>query len=83
MSTLLIRNRRKVYKVSAGDKIDNISVAPAEREIVLRFTDSRTVVSEKGNVRLAGKQNMEGKVGDLLCLISDGTSWDETSRMVR
>ena len=81
--TLRTRARRKVYPISAGEPISEVSPQAVDREIVLRFTDSRTVLSDKGNVRLSGKVDMKGNPGDLLCLISDGTSWDETSRMVR
>lgn len=80
---LRTRTRQKVYPISAGEPISEISPQAADREIVLRFTDSRSILSDAGNVRLSGKVDMKGNPGDLLCLISDGTSWDETSRMVR
>jgi hypothetical protein len=81
--TLRTRARQKVYPVAAGEPISEITPQAADREIVLRFTDSRSILNDAGNVRLSGKVDMKGNPGDLLCLISDGTSWDETSRMVR
>lgn len=80
---LRTRTRQKVYPVSAGEPISEISPQAADREIVLRFTDARSILSDEGNVRLSGKVDMKGNPGDILCLISDGTHWDETSRMVR
>ena len=83
MTVLRTRKRRKVYELAEGQPLDTIAPLAAEREIVLRFTAPRTVLSDEGNIRLAGKVDMQGKPGDLLCLISDGSAWDETSRMVR
>ena len=73
---------RKLHHVGAGAVIDSISTAPMDTEIALPC-DGDCVIQDAGNIRLSGRVDMEGTKGDLICLISAGNLWHETSRVVK
>lgn len=70
------------YEPNSTRVIDGIAPTTRGHEITLRFLQPRTVVSG-GNIELSGRQDAEVKTGDLLCLIFDGTTWHETSRVIK
>lgn len=82
MRIFRIKRRGKLFEVNRTAPIHEIPISRKDREIVLKFERS-CLVSVRGNIRLSGNQEMEGTPGDLLCLISDGTLWHETSRVVK
>ena len=72
----------RFYEPDSPKPIDGITSTTRGHEITLRFLQPRTVVSGD-RLRLSGSLDAEMKTDDLLCLVYDGASWHETSRVVK
>ena len=72
----------RYYEPNSTRIIDGIAPTTRGHEITLRFLQPRTVVSG-GNIELSGRLDATVGTGDILCLVFDGTTWHETSRVVK
>lgn len=72
----------RYYEPNSTKPIDGITPTTRGHEIILKFLQPRTVVSNY-NIRLSGSVSADVKADDVLCLVFDGTSWHETSRKVK
>lgn len=73
----------KYYEPTEARPILNLSDTERGHEVTLQFKVATTVDSSRGNIRLSGLVDMETEPNHILCLVYDGTTWHETSRVVK
>jgi hypothetical protein len=67
-----------VFNITGTTQIDALGAQWLGREVTLRFSGASLVVADAGSLDIAG--NMVTAAGDILSLVSDGTTWREVSR---
>lgn len=82
-NTFPTRDTIDFYEISGNTTINTFTATYPGHRITVQFSGAPTVSSSAGNIKLSGLSDMSATADDLLCLICDGSSWHETSRVVK
>jgi hypothetical protein len=77
-STVTLPVFGSVFTITGTTQINALGDQWLGREVTLRFSGASLLVADAGSLDIAG--NMVTAAGDILSLMSDGTTWTEVSR---
>jgi hypothetical protein len=77
-STIILPYFGKLFNITGTTQINALGAQWPGREVTLRFSGASLLVADAGSLDIAG--NMVTAAGDIMSLVTDGSTWREVSR---